>query len=45
MFGIKPCLQGEHSKTLLLETNLKLNSTFNEHALTIHGSVFRKTDN
>ena len=45
MFGITPFSRGRHSKTMLLETNLKLNATFNEHTLIIHERVYRKTDN
>ena len=45
MLSITSCFLGRHSKPMLLETNLKLNVTFNEHTLTIHERVCRKTDN
>ena len=45
MFAVTPCFLKGHSKTMLLETDVILNATFNEHAQTIHERVYRRTDN
>lgn len=42
MLGITSCFLGRHSKPMLLETNLKVNVTFNEHALTIRVCAGRR---